>query len=236
MAVALGADHLCRCIILKPRKSGVRSRAGVRAVRVGGRELLQSGSVRAIPPKEAASNIREEGFQLLDVRPTWEREKARVAGSLHVPLFVEDTDASPITLVKKWVHFGYIGLWTGQKLTTINDQFLLQVRTLVPDQDSKLLLACGEGLRSLMAVARLHEGGYKNLGWLAGGFNVAKDNDFPTTEGTTKLQYATIGGASYYFLQLLLLLRAVDEGSKKKKAQGVMKSQHLGLKGKCQLA
>ena len=28
-----------------------------------------------------------------------------MARSLHVPMFVEDTDNSPITLLKKWVHF-----------------------------------------------------------------------------------------------------------------------------------
>ena len=55
----------------------------------------------------------------------------------------------------------------------------------------------------------LHKGGYKNLGWLAGGFNRAVESDFPDVEGTTKLQYATIGGASYFFLQILLLLRVV---------------------------
>ncbi|KAG4967950.1 hypothetical protein JHK87_033601 [Glycine soja] len=42
--------------------------------------------------------------------PTCERQKACVAGSLHVPMFVEDTDNSPITLLKKWVHRTK---WTG---------------------------------------------------------------------------------------------------------------------------
>ena len=62
-----------------------------------------------------------------------------------------------------------------------------------------------------MAASKLHEGGYSNLGWLAGGFNRSKDDDFPGVEGTEKLQYATIGGVSYYFLQLLLLLQAVGK-------------------------
>lgn len=61
----------------------------------------------------------------------------------------------------------------------------------------------------MMAIRRLHEGGYLNLAWLAGGFNRSADANFPNVEGTTKLQYATIGGVSYYFLQLLLLLQAV---------------------------
>ncbi|KAJ8626380.1 hypothetical protein MRB53_019687 [Persea americana] len=175
----------------------------------GFRELLQSGNVRSVAPKDAKSTLRSEGFVLLDVRPVWEREKARVEGSLNVPLFVEDTDMSPVTLLKKWVHFGYIGLWTGQYFTTINDHFLSQVEALVPDKGAKLLVACGEGLRSMMAIRRLHDGGYQNLGWLAGGFNRSTDDDFPDVEGSTKLQYATIGGVSYFFLQLLILLQAV---------------------------
>lgn len=67
--------------------------------------------------------------------------------------------------------------------------------------------------RSMMAASKLHGGGYRNLGWLAGGFNRANDGDFPDVEGTEKLQYATIGGVSYYFLQLLILLQAVGKRS-----------------------
>lgn len=64
-----------------------------------------------------------------------------------------------------------------------------------------------------MAISKLHEGEYRNLAWLAGGFNRASDSDFPAVEGTEKLQYATIGGVSYYFLQLLILLQAVGKES-----------------------
>nr|ACU24082.1 unknown [Glycine max] len=158
------------------------------------RQLIESGTVRPILPKDASTAINSEGFVLLDVRPTWEREKARVAGSLHVPMFVEDTDNSPITLLKKWVHFGYIGLWTGQYLTTLNSEFLSQVENAIPGKEAKLLVACGEGLRSMTAASKLYNGGYKNLGWLAGGFNRSKNNDFPAVEGKEKLQHATVWG------------------------------------------
>ncbi|CAN0927927.1 Rhodanese-like domain-containing protein 10 [Linum grandiflorum] len=178
-----------------------------------GRQLIQSGVVKPILPKDAANATSSEGFTLLDIRPEWERNKARVTDSLHVQLFVNDPDTGPVTLLKKWVHFGYIGLWTGQNFTTMNPDFLMQVEASVPDKNSKLLLACGEGLRSMMAASKLHQGGYKNLGWLAGGFNRADDGDFPGVEGSEKLQYATIGGVSYYFLQLLILLQAVGKNN-----------------------
>ena len=64
-----------------------------------------------------------------------------------------------------------------------------------------------------MAATKLFGGGYKKLGWLAGGFNRAGDDDFPAVEGTEKLQYATIGGASYYFLQLLIFLEAAGKSN-----------------------
>lgn len=112
-----------------------------------GKQLIESGKVRTIWPKEAFTIMNSEGFILLDVRPNWEREKARVKGSLHVPMFVEDKDNGPLTLVKKWVHFGYIGLWTGQYFTTFNYEFLSQVENVVPGKDTKVLVACGEGLR-----------------------------------------------------------------------------------------
>jgi hypothetical protein len=65
----------------------------------------------------------------------------------------------------------------------------------------------------MMAATKLFGGGYKKLGWLAGGFNRAGDDDFPAVEGTEKLQYATVGGASYYFLQLLIFLEAAGKSN-----------------------
>lgn len=169
---------------------------------------LRSRVIVEIPAKDAAAALRPGGgYQLLDVRPAWERDRARLRSSLHVPLYVEDTQIDPLTLLKKWVHFGYIGLWTGQRFTTLNPNFLPEVEALAPEKDDKLLVACGEGLRSAVAVRKLSEGGYENLALLAGGFNRAREEDFDGVEGSTKLQYATVGGVSYYFLQLLLLLK-----------------------------
>lgn len=211
--MAAGAAHLATAKLRRATfVASTPPPAQGRAYPSGGQlELIRSGVVRAILPKDAAAALRTEGFRLLDVRPAWEYEKARVGGSLHVPFFVADTDPTPVTLLKKWVHFGYIGLWTGQHLTTINEQFLPQVEELVPDKEDKLLVACGEGLRSMIAMRVLHNGGYKNLGWLAGGFNRSGDGDFYEVQGTSKLQYATVGGVSYLFLQLLLLLKVIDK-------------------------
>ncbi|KVI03279.1 Rhodanese-like domain-containing protein [Cynara cardunculus var. scolymus] len=109
-------------------------------------KLIQSGTVIAIHPKDAAAAINDDqGYKLLDIRPEWEREKSRVTGSMHVPLFIQDMDNGPLTLLKKWVHFGYIGLWTGQYFTMMNPNFIDQVEKMVPDKTTKILVACGEG-------------------------------------------------------------------------------------------
>ncbi|KAG0477045.1 hypothetical protein HPP92_013444 [Vanilla planifolia] len=185
---------------------------GVRARHGAEEQKVSPFAVPAIPPKDAAAALTKHGsgrYLLLDVRPPWEREKAWVRGSLHVPVYVEDTGADPITLLKKWVHFGYVGLWTGQRFTTINPGFVSEVEKVVPSKEEKLLVACGEGLRSTVAVRKLIGGGYRNLALLAGGFNRAKEEDFTEVEGESKLRYATVGGVSWFFLQLLLVLRAV---------------------------
>uniref|UniRef100_A0ACD5XJR0 Uncharacterized protein n=1 Tax=Avena sativa TaxID=4498 RepID=A0ACD5XJR0_AVESA len=187
-----------------------RVRAQAKSWAGGAKELVQSGAVKAVRPKDAAEVMGAEGFQLLDIRPAWEYGRAAVRGSVHVPLFISDDDMSPVTLLKKWVHLGYIGLWTGQSFTKMNDRFLDDVSAAVSGKDAKLLVACGEGLRSLIAVRMLHDDGYKNVGWLAGGFSKSVDGDFAEVEGESKLRYATIGGTSYVFLQILLLLGVVQ--------------------------
>ncbi|TVU47440.1 hypothetical protein EJB05_07043 [Eragrostis curvula] len=203
------------CFAASPSLSRCRSRIRAQATSsswAGNAEaLVRSGTVRPVRPRDAKDVLDAEGFRLLDVRPEWERARAGVRGSVHAPLFVGDDDMSIVTLLKKWVHFGYIGLWTGQSFTKMNDRFLDDVAAAVAGEgkDAKLLVACGEGLRSLIAVRMLHDDGYKNLAWLAGGFSKCVDGDFPDVEGESKLQYATIGGVSYIFLQLLLLLGVV---------------------------
>lgn len=147
MAIQLNHLHTFTLNQIREPKGTTPQRSRVQAISGSPRELIQSGKVRPIVSKDAAMPMKSEGYTLLDIRPEWEREKARVSGSLHVPLFVKDMDNSIITLLKKWVHFGYIGLWTGQSFTMINPDFLSQVEVGVPDKNSKLLVACGEGLR-----------------------------------------------------------------------------------------
>jgi len=77
----------------------------------------------------------------------WEREKAYVAGSIHVPLFVEDEATDPMTLLKKQIQFGFGGAWLGQRFTKQNISFVAQVEEALPSKKDKIMVACGEGMR-----------------------------------------------------------------------------------------
>lgn len=61
-----------------------------------------------------------------------------------------------------------------------------------------------------MAIEALREAGYAELSWLGGGFNNLRDGDFVTVENGTKLQWATVCGASELFLKFAVLLSTVS--------------------------
>ncbi|CAM6112887.1 unnamed protein product [Calypogeia fissa] len=195
-----------------PRRETRRNRVGAAFASLrDAQELVQSGVVRLVPSAEASSLLSEEGYALLDIRPSWEREKAFVPGSYNVPLFVEDTSTGAFTLLKRSIQQGQGGWWNGQKLTTSNKEFVAQVQAVVPP-GQKLLVACGEGLRSLLALEELNNAGFEQLAWLAGGFITVRDEDFPKVEGSTKLRFAAVGGASKYVLKFATFLSDIGKG------------------------
>ena len=60
-----------------------------------------------------------------------------------------------------------------------------------------------------MAIEELQNAGYTELAWLVGGFNNVRDGDLNTIENGTKLQWATVGGASEYLLRFAVLVSGV---------------------------
>ncbi|MCO5574102.1 hypothetical protein L7F22_027879 [Adiantum nelumboides] len=175
-------------------------------------ELVQLKVITPIAPVDAHKLICDEGYKLLDVRPIWEWEKAYVSDSLHVPLFVEDDDSGYLTLLKRSIQMGYGGVWMGQRLTTRNPRFLEQVLAAIPEKDQRLLVACGEGLRSLLALDELHDEGYTNLAWLEGGFSRCRGNNFPDVQGSSLLQFSNIGGAAEILVKVVLFVQRIVNG------------------------
>eukprot|EP00244_Chara_vulgaris_P009919 TRINITY_DN4369_c0_g1_i3.p1 TRINITY_DN4369_c0_g1~~TRINITY_DN4369_c0_g1_i3.p1 ORF type:complete len:333 (-),score=41.14 TRINITY_DN4369_c0_g1_i3:647-1645(-) len=190
------------------RKTRARRWSAARSSLQDAQQLLQSGEVQSRWPAEARPLLSEGGCRLLDVRPVWEYERAHLKSSLHVPLFIEDTDTSPVGLLRSSIHMGYGGVWMGTKMMKRNENFVDQVQGLAANDD-KLIVACGEGLRSLLAVEELYDAGFTNVVWLRGGFSSAKLDDFPDVVGHTELRFATMGGVSKLFLNLTLFLMNV---------------------------
>ncbi len=55
-----------------------------------------------------------------------------------------------------------------------------QVQAKIP-KDSRVIVACQKGLRSLAACEQLARAGYSQLAWVNGGFDTAKKGDIATS-------------------------------------------------------
>ncbi|GBG68615.1 hypothetical protein CBR_g3156 [Chara braunii] len=207
-AMAASSLFLVNLVHNIERKTRERRLSAARSSLQDAQQLVQSGAVQSQWPAAARPMLSEGGCRLLDVRPAWEYERAHLKSSLHVPLFIEDTDTSLVGLLKSSINMGYGGVWMGTKVVKRNENFVDQVQRLAANDD-KLIVACGEGLRSLLAVEELYDAGFTNMVWLRGGFNSSKPDDFPDVVGDTELRFATVGGVSKLFLNLTLFLMNV---------------------------
>ena len=152
------------------------------------------GQVKGVEPSEW-KGVQGE-WTMLDVRPQEEVDRAAVSGSVHVPLYVTDDDPSLAGLLKQLTNtFAGFGWWLGGAHMKMNASFLADVQAKVPNKDTKLLVACQKGLRSLKACEQLVRAGYTNVAWLSGGYDAAKKGDFETANGKD-IRYGGAGGVS----------------------------------------
>lgn len=56
----------------------------------------------------------EDGWTVLDVRPTKEADKVHLCEAVEVPMFRPDTSIDPFSLVKRWSAFGAMLLQSAQ--------------------------------------------------------------------------------------------------------------------------
>jgi len=100
----------------------------------------------------------DEGYRLIDVRPQFEVERIRPKGSTHVPFVSdEELDGGLKSMLNKWANS-----------FSENDEFVKNMKRKYRNKD-KLVVACGEGPRSLVACKQLQSAGFRNVEWLAGG-------------------------------------------------------------------
>eukprot|EP00793_Prasinoderma_coloniale_P002940 PRCOL_00002422-RA len=193
------------------RGGGAARRSLARAELESAGELARAGKIRAVRSAEAAELAAKSGYVHLDIRPDYERERGYVAGSVHVPLFVEDLSEDPISLMKKAVTFGYGGWWMGNRLTRRNPAFLEAVETEVlpriADEDGGdapgVIVACGEGLRSLLAAEVLYnDGRFGEVCWIPQGYQ-SDVSDALESATDTPMQDAGSGAVSGFVTKLL---------------------------------
>lgn len=159
-------------------------------------QQVADGRVKSLSSKEAGYAVQLNDHMVLDVRPSYEREKSRVKDSIWVPAFDEDKSWAPPALLNKLSSFLLGGWWAGNAPTKRNERFMPDVVAQIP-KSANVIVTCQKGLRSLAACEQLYKAGYRNLFWLNGGYDTAEDRDFER-EGSQPLKFAGIGGVSEF--------------------------------------
>ena len=81
-------------------------------------------------PKDLKQYI-EDGWTILDVRPTSESRKVHISDAVEVPLFYPDSSLDPGSLLKQMSAFGMGGWWLGGTHMVPNERFLSEVQAKV---------------------------------------------------------------------------------------------------------
>lgn len=159
--------------------------------------LIREQKVKVLTTKEAGYATQLSNKVLLDVRPSTEYNKARVKGSVWVPIFDVDNTADAGALSKKVTNFVMGGWWSGNPMLSYDKNFIPKVDSMFP-KDTDLIVVCQKGLRSLAACEQLYNAGFRNLFWVQGGLEAADEEDFQR-EGAQPFKLAGIGGVSEFF-------------------------------------
>ncbi|KAI3887345.1 hypothetical protein MKX03_002749 [Papaver bracteatum] len=136
--------------------------------------LIREEKVKSLTPREAGYAIQLSYKTLLDVRPSFERNKAWVKGSTWIPIFDVDNKLDAGALSKKVTNFLLGGWWSGIPTLSYENQFISRVEQQFP-KDTDLIVACQKGLRSLAACELLYKAGYENIFWVQGGLEAAEE-------------------------------------------------------------
>mmetsp|Transcript_36286 Transcript_36286/g.43835 ORF Transcript_36286/g.43835 Transcript_36286/m.43835 type:complete len:204 (-) Transcript_36286:73-684(-) len=104
------------------------------------------GGIPQISCEEAAA-MMEADWEYLDVRSEQEFDEAHIEGSVNIPVF----------------HKEFGGM-------TMNEEFLQQVQAAFPDKDTKFLMGCAAGVRSMRAAEMMASVGYHEMVNVAPGF------------------------------------------------------------------
>eukprot|EP00271_Cylindrocystis_brebissonii_P012804 TRINITY_DN32307_c0_g1_i1.p1 TRINITY_DN32307_c0_g1~~TRINITY_DN32307_c0_g1_i1.p1 ORF type:complete len:247 (-),score=46.36 TRINITY_DN32307_c0_g1_i1:589-1329(-) len=204
-AAALSGSSFCQGsrigrqgTLLRPAHPSAQQVKG-RCLPLGGRisQLNIRAETKYFYPSDAKKAIEEEGYTVVDVRDESQYARSHIKGSAHVPLFVENKDMDPYTMIKRQAHMSFAGIFYGLAFTKPNEEFTSSLEKQF-GKDSKLLLVCQEGLRSGTAVEKLEDAGFENLAMIIAGLNKVPKDTFPI-EGSRELKDA--GKAGFITIQ-----------------------------------
>jgi len=203
-----GLRAAARGVTMRPRSVAVRSTSNKKVYAASVEEQtrqmneaekrwqanVRSGRVRSVSSRETMEMVNSGEWVLLDVRPEEEVDNGEIPGSVCVPLFEVDDDLSPQGLLKQMSAFGMGGWWLGGQHMKPNTSFMPAVLNKIP-RDSKVIVVCQKGLRSLAACEQLSKAGYESIAWLNGGCEAAEKDVIPTVDGQD-VRLAGVGGLS----------------------------------------
>ncbi|XP_017977212.1 PREDICTED: rhodanese-like domain-containing protein 9, chloroplastic [Theobroma cacao] len=156
------------------------------------RNLSIRAEVNFVNAEEAKKLRADEGYAVLDVRDKSQFDRAHIKSCYHVPLFIENQDNDPGTIIKRTLHNNFSGLFFGLPFTKPNPHFVQSVKSQF-SPDSKLLLVCQEGLRSAAAANKLEQAGFQKIACMTSGLQTAKPGTFDSV-GSKELQDAGKAG------------------------------------------
>ncbi|WJX83961.1 Rhodanese-like domain-containing protein 9, chloroplastic [Trifolium repens] len=184
----------CSRLVLKTHNGGrsMQPEKLVSQCQMRRRNFTIKAEVKFVTADDAKELVAVDGYNVLDVRDKSQFERAHIKTCYHVPLFVENTDNDPGTILLRTVHNNFSGLFFGIPFTRPNPDFVQSVKSQI-QPETKLLIVCQEGLRSTAAANKLEEAGFQNVACITSGLQSVKPGTFESV-GNTELQNAGKAG------------------------------------------
>eukprot|EP00472_Partenskyella_glossopodia_P006122 CAMPEP_0197518124 /NCGR_PEP_ID=MMETSP1318-20131121/3256_1 /TAXON_ID=552666 /ORGANISM="Partenskyella glossopodia, Strain RCC365" /LENGTH=210 /DNA_ID=CAMNT_0043068221 /DNA_START=11 /DNA_END=643 /DNA_ORIENTATION=- len=123
-------------------------------------------SMTIVDPAQLDSTLQNDGYEMLDVRPSFEKDETSLPfPAKHIPIYEKaEGDDTKVQQFLAWAQ--------GTTFTQKNDKFIQLVKEAFPDNSTKIAVGCKGGIRSILAVKEMQNAGFKNVAWVGGGMKL----------------------------------------------------------------
>ncbi|KAK9124981.1 hypothetical protein Scep_013827 [Stephania cephalantha] len=160
--------------------------------RIGARVGIRA-EVNYVNADEAKKLVGADGYVVLDIRDKSQYERAHIKSCYHVPLFIENNDNDPGTIIKRTVHNNFAGLFFGLPFTKLNPDFVQSVKGQFAQILTSIMPFLFFDTRSTAAAKMLEDAGFQNISCITSGLQSVKPGTFESV-GSTELQNAGKAG------------------------------------------